>query len=315
LGEKVSADGAAGERWASTLLTAAVCAQAMHATSDEDDDKLDLKLSFEHAFRTHARISAHCQVKSGPSWLSSANTKAFHLKNIDERTIDALRNGTRPSLLVWVPPAPRSGAFWYAFGLRRSDRTPLKIPRWHRISPALRYDLTRVFEMCTRTRQANRLDVSREVAGLKDVKSAYARLAKTYHHPLMGVVNVTRFGWRHVTRLSKPKKQRQQALRLVPYLPGFLTHAPDRFSMTCDPLVAEGSELKRRAWIWCWYRNALRIDDVPHRLLIRFREEVRFPARWWDRPLSVTDVKQSAVLESWWSKPEIEPQSKLSGLP
>src|SRR5579871_6347494 len=104
------ADGPAGERWASALLTTALCGQTIAGSAVEDDNKIDLKVTFEHAFREKVRIVAHCQVRSGSSYLGSANLHAFHLKNIEPETISTLRKGTRPSLLIWVPPPQRKAA-------------------------------------------------------------------------------------------------------------------------------------------------------------------------------------------------------------
>lgn len=299
----MTADGAAGERWAAALFTAALCAETTHATASEDDDKFDLKVSFEHAFKKNVRVTVHSQVKSGASYLASAGTDRLKLKNVSKESIRTLRAGTSPSVLAWVPPSPRQGVYWYAFRLRRDD-TPLEIPRWQRVTPAMRYDLTRIFEHCMPSGRAPRLDVSSRPLPLPAAKKAYKALLGTVEHPLAGRLHVSRHGWRHVTRRSKSVVRRNDSLQIVPYLPNFLRSTPDRFSITCDPMVVEGTTIRRRAWIWCWYDDALRIGNVPHRLLLRFREEIRFPRAWRDRPLAVSEVRQHAVLESWWSKVE-----------
>jgi hypothetical protein len=297
-------DGPAGERRAASILTTALCAEATHATAGEDDDKIDMKLSIPHAFRADVRIPVHCQVKSGNSYLSSANESAFHLKNVSAKSINILRAGTRPALILWVPPPPREDLYWYGFGLRQRDSTPLKIPRWHRVSPAMRYDLTRIFERCSPTPRAPRLDVTTSSVDHDTARAAYRNLAPFYAHPLAGTLRVSWLAWRHVTRKSKPKAQREQSLRLVRYLPRFLDSSPDRFSTVCDGVTREGNWTRRRSWTWCWYHNALRIDEQPHRLLVRFREDIVFPTNWRRFPLAESQVEQTAVLESWWARRE-----------
>jgi hypothetical protein len=52
------ADGAAGARRASALLGIAACAETTHTTLDEDSAKVDMKLSFRHAYQPEKLLTA-----------------------------------------------------------------------------------------------------------------------------------------------------------------------------------------------------------------------------------------------------------------
>src|SRR5689334_692426 len=66
-----TADGEAGARRAAAHLTIAVCGETAHTSMGEDAAKVDLKISFRHAFIPTKLLNVHIQVKSGSSYRSA----------------------------------------------------------------------------------------------------------------------------------------------------------------------------------------------------------------------------------------------------
>ena len=72
------ASGSAGARRAAALLSVAMCAEAAHATMDEEGAKVDLKLGLRHAHIKGTLLTVHCQVKEWPFLQVSINESRHH---------------------------------------------------------------------------------------------------------------------------------------------------------------------------------------------------------------------------------------------
>lgn len=298
------ADGASGGRRAATTLSLALCAEAAHTTMDEDGAKVDLKLSFQNPFSRSTLITTHCQVKSGHSYRArSSNATTLTLTHVDAETISALSNGTQPALLVWVPPKPLRDIYYHVFANGKTQRTPIKIPRAHVITPALRYDLAK--SSCVDRARAPRQDVAnlQEHALMDSARSNY-RCLKTgeWRHPLFGKLFVTRRAWRHVTRRSKSTRRRLLALRALRHLHVFLDKAPDRYLVSSVRRSVSGRVTTESREVLCWYERAMVVDTVERRLLLRVREDITYPTDWLRDGVGLKGIHQKATLLSWWCK-------------
>jgi len=299
------ADGDAGARRCAAVLGVALCAEVVNATLSQDAAKVDLLFSFRDGFDSTRLITLHCQVKYGRSYRAESSTKQVLTLNIDRKTIEVLAD--YPSLLAWVPPKPSSAIYWHIFMPRTPIKTPIKIRRSQRVSPAIRYDLTRAFAHARWAIQPSKQDVAPE----QEAGVIMARARKSYrllqgaewHHPLVGRLRISRIGWRHKTRRSKPTVQRLKALRIVPYLKSVLDKMPDRFVRSESTSTEIGDRLVEVRYLTCWYRDALRMEHVDYVLIICIREEVSYPKNWHKYPLSTDEIQQSAVLMSWWANP------------
>ncbi len=304
--EKDKADGAAGGRRAASLLSMAVCAEVAHATLEEEGAKVDLKATFRHAYHPTTLVTAHAQVKSGPSYRAeSSSGETITLQNISRDTLLSLRMGTQPALLLWVPPVPSSRVYYYMTRGRGKYRTPIRIPRSHYITPALRYDLSKSCAFFAASSGGKRLDVAAadKRARVTTARTAYAGLkVGVWNHPLCGRLFITRRAWRHVTRRSRPMRRREASLRVTAYLDRFVSEMPTRYVVANISARQCGSRTVETRELVFWYERALRVDGVIKTLLLRVREEISYPSEWWRYPLGVGDVSQKATLTSWWCK-------------
>ena len=299
------ADGDAGARRASAVISTALCSELSVASLSEDWAKVDIKFSYRNSFDNNKLITHHCQVKSGLSYKAkSSNTKVITLQNINKDTLNALSDSC--ALIVWVPPKPSSKIFWHVIDPRSPIKTPIKIPRTQFVRPSIRYDLSRVIAYSKWSRSVAR----QEVATKHDdnqitarAKSEYKKLIHTsWPNPLVGDLNITRFAWRHVTRRAKVKKRRIFSLSIVPYLKAFLSETPDRYTISAPVFRIEGKKTTETRYLLCWYRGVLKIGTRHYSLLLRIKEEVTYPTKWEKYPLGVNDIKQTATLASWWAK-------------
>ncbi|WP_109476681.1 hypothetical protein [Paraburkholderia sp. C35] len=295
-------DGDAGARRATALLGVAVCAEARAASLNEDYKKVDLRVSFVDAFAPERLLQVHCQVKAGPSFVST-RAKGRRTMRLNDETKHALAVASPPALLAWVPPAPSSRVYWYVPEPRVPVKKTIYIPDHQYITPYLRYHLSRVAAHGQYRKGLPMLSVkSLAIERVQQAaKAAYKELQTTkFRNPITGEVAITRLAWRHVTRKSKRSTPRVSALRVVPYLKAFIGEDPDRYQAQEPQIEKLGSQTIERRNILLWYRDALNIDGVRHTLILRIREEVTYPSNWHKYLLSARDIAQKATLASWW---------------
>lgn len=298
-------DGAAAARFAAGLLGVATCAEATATTMAEDAAKVDVKFSFRHIAASGKLITAHAQIKAGPSYRRASSDQTFLTLGIDRATLEALSGTGMPGLVIWVPPLPMDRLYWYATDPRSPLKTPAKVKRTQYLRPSLRYDLSRLYDYASWSRRYTKQTVAvlPEAQLISKAKESYKALkSQAWHNPLVGQLQITRLAWRHITRRSKSVARRTQSLRIVPYLKAFLASPPDRYACNFAGLREAGALTTEIRYLMCWYRQALTINGESHSLLIRIREEISYPTSWSSRPLSTTDVKQVATLAAWWCK-------------
>lgn len=305
LAKHTKTDGAAAARFAAGQLGVATCAETTATTMTEDAAKVDVKFSFRHFASGEKLITAHAQVKAGPSYRKDSSDQTHLTLNINKETLKALSGTGMPGIVIWVPPPPMDRLYWHATDPRRPCKTPVKVKRTQYIRPSLRYDLSRLYDYASWSRGYTK----QTVAALPDnqvmtkARQAYRTLkAHNWQNPLVGPLQVTRFAWRHITRRSKSVARRTMSLRIVPYLKAFLATPPDRYACNFVSTSESGAFTIETRYLMCWYRQALTVNGESHSLLVRIREEITYPTNWISRPLSATDIKQVATLASWWCK-------------
>jgi hypothetical protein len=302
------ADGDAGARTAAATLAIALCAETTHSTLSEDWAKVDLKIGVRSALQSSSQLTIHCQVKSGKSFRADSTTaKTITLQNIDEATISSLQEGTQPALLVWVPPPPSIRVYWRIIKPKGAQRKPIRIARENYVTPSLRFDLSRYSAYLKSNSGFPRIELptrNPEEPLLQQARGHYKQLkSEPVYLPLVGKVEVTRLGWRHITRGSRSSTKRERSLRMIPYLRHILGYMPTRYLTANKSITKYGSEFHESRHLIFWYKDALIVDGVACTALVRIREDFLYPTRWNRFRLGVNDVTQKSTILGWWYKP------------
>jgi hypothetical protein len=313
---KITADGAAGERYAAAILTCALCAQASNTTLLEDGKKLDLKISLLNAFTRHKSIiTVHGQIKYGASF-GRKTAGVITLQNLGDDTILTLQEGSQPALLIWVPPAPDRNVYWHVVRSKGKHRSPIRIPADNFVTPGLRFELSRFATFERRHPHYPCLDIqplTEESINGANAKKYYAALKRhPLHNPLLGNIRVTRLAWRHITRRSRATVRRHRSFHVLKYLHQFLGRIPTRYLVDKKTARSSGeTTMLERNQIVFWYRRAFQFEGKMQTLLVRFIEEIEYPIDWKAGPLSESEVSHKVILMSWWFKPEKENGASL----
>lgn len=293
--------GSAGTRHVVGLVSKAVCGETRPASLDEEGAKVDLHLTFRHAFSPRQLVVVCCQVKAGESYARRSNEHV--VLNIDRKTRFALSGVGTPGLIVWVPAPPHEEVYWYAADPRTRRKSTIRVSKDDLVRPTLRYDLTRLAIYATWVHKPPCQTVRsiQSVNILKYAKRGYLELKQLQLlHPLVGKLNVTRAAWRHVTRRSKTSKQRNNTLMITPYLRAFLDRVPDRYGCIIQSSIRLGTRIIETRHVTCWYRDALLVNSRVHTLVVRIKEVISYPEKWQSQPVSTDEITQKATLVSWW---------------
>jgi hypothetical protein len=304
--------GGAGERRAAALLTIAVCAQTSHGTMAEDGGKVDLKLSFRSVLCPDSVITAHCQVKSGPSFRVACSKEGELALSVDSETLSALAEGTQPALLAWVSPKPLGRVYWQVIPVVRKLKATVKIPKCQFVTPAMRIDLSRVHAFRSSQSRSPVINLpSLPDRSISTARDGYKELKECpVKSPIMGNILFTRSGWRHVTRASRSKQRRQNSFELIPYLRTLLRTSPDRLQVVKQAPEVMGSQTQETREVILSYKKAIKKSEVYHDVLIRLIERINYPRNWERFGVSPSEVSVSVSAKSWWCKPSKETSEK-----
>ncbi len=294
--------GNAGARRAAAVIGLAVCAETSHATLSEDSAKVDLKISLRHAYVRSADLTVHCQVKAGASYEEKSLDGQVIALSLDSETLSALRLGTQPAMIAWVPPRPSTHVYCQVLTERDTLKSRIKMPVNSFVTPALRFEISRAHAFREPTGPRVRVDMTPRLQGVMQRARTTYRQIEVIDNPMVGKLHVTRLAWRHVTRRSKIAARRTASLQAVPYLEHILKQKPDRYRLAEREFLVAGERTLERRTILLWYNDSLRLGGEVRSLMVRVREDVTYPRDWMMYPLSITDVQQCATLASWWCK-------------
>jgi len=304
-------DGNYGVGEVAALLAKAIGAESTPGSMAEDGAKIDLKFSFG-SLLMKGKATIHCQVKTGNSYKAASSTRhAITLANIHKKDLEIL--GThRPSMLVWLSgdPVPIN---LYRF-VRRTMKTPVDIRVQFSITPAFHLDMSRELASMGSTgfpRITLPPPPPDDKALMAQARTAYRALKKAGAIPaaLTVPIDVTRMGWRHITRWGRASKKRRRSFRLIPYLPKLLAYRPSRYLIANRVVVTVKDRMVDSREVIFWYEHAILADGVDSLVLIRIREEIEYPANWMRGVYGRSQIKTRATLLGWWYKPTKEMSS------
>jgi len=300
-------NGGDAESFAMAKLVLACRGEGQWSSREEDSSKIDLIFSCEHPWYPGERLFVLTQVKSGSTY-GEVTEKGFRLK---ENAKKAARRTSHGICVVWVDrDANRT---WWAYVHPDVSSGPQEYGLYHEVSPATVYDLAR----CMSVRRqgatgAKGIIVRRRTSSLtarrKRVRDIY-RGFKRVKSPILGEVELTRTGWRHMLRGGRLKENKAASLDLIPHLGRLLLRWPSSQAITASQHFQRNGYWYRRCEHLLKYNN-LTVSDASTETsgnqvaYIRLIEEVRYPDDWESKVMRSQLVERRVVLKSAYFKPE-----------
>lgn len=201
--------------------------------------------------------------------------------------------------MVWVHPDEENGAYWHLFDSANPSRQ-IVIPKSRKITPATKFDIARKLLSWDQQslKKPAKLFAPPLSSGIRQAaKILYKSLKETRQpiNPLLGQVNITWRGWRHITSQKRKATDIYQSLQLLPVLKYVIE----------NPLP--NPKLGRRQRIqlgnWCHEVRLLvfRID-VPlkrrtnAKIECVLRETIKYPKNWYS--VAASKIERRVAFES-----------------
>lgn len=298
-------NGSDSESFAMSMLILACRGEGHWGSREEDNSKIDMIFSFEHPWAKNERLTVLTQVKSGESY-GKINTNGFTLKRPAKKL--AYRT-THHICVIWVD-RKENRAFW-AYIHPDTTKGGQDYGGHHEISPCTIYDLARCMSLVrkgnvggkgiTIKTQASSLTERRKIA-----KSFYSK-TNNINSPVLGKVELTRIGWRHMFRSGRSSTNKDSSLNIIPYLNIILIKRPSTHAITSN------SEFKRNGYSYQIREHLLKYEDIKapdfdkQKMItccahIRLVEEIRFPQHWKGAAMLSQLVQRRVVLKSAYYK-------------
>lgn len=272
---------------------------------EEDGSKVDLVFSCEHPWHPRERMLILGQVKSGKTY-GQLEGAGFRLHS--KAKAAAIRT-SHAICVIWVD-RDNNRAFWAYVHPDSTTRGQDYGPH-HEISPATLFDLAR----CVSRRKRGAFGGGgvivrrRDSALLERRKRLYDiyRQIGTVPSPVLGFVEMTRTGWRHMFRSSRSRRYKQTSLDLIPHLKKLIAQEPSGHAITAnESFCAKG-------YTYCVREHLLRFDQIKvvslegsegllASAILKFKEEIRFPENWQSSAMLTQMVERRVVLQSAYYK-------------
>lgn len=298
-------NGSDSESYAMAKIILACRGEGHWGSREEDNSKIDMFFSAPHPWHEGERLVVLSQVKSGASYGEPFN-QGFRLKTAAK--VAALRT-SHGVCVAWVDRD--ANQIYWAYVHPTTTSRAQDYGAYHRVTPAMIYDLARCVGLkrpgstggrgIIVRRRSSQLRVRRE-----QVQRAYRQFGSIFS-PAVGIIELTRLGWRHMFRRGRREENKSTSMDVIPYLKKILGHSPSAHVITdhkifnskgytyriCEHLL-KYDEIKIRD-----ARGDSTRDAVAH---IRVIEEIRYPENWESNVMLSQLVDRRVVLRSAYLK-------------
>jgi hypothetical protein len=246
------------------------------------------------------------QVKSGESYGAQLTSGGFKLKASAKKSA---KRTSHAICLIWVN-RESSQVFW-AYVHPTSNSSTQVYGSHHRVTPAMTFDLAR----CTSKHVVggiggNGVTVSSSDKGFQNGRRKAHQIYKAINSvesPLLGEIQCTRFGWRHMFRRSRSTKYKASSVDIVPFLKVLLKQQPSSNMVTSMTYQIDNMfEYRTCEYLLKYEKTSVFRRDthqtVPATSYIKVVEEIRYPKNWVDMAMISQLVKHRVVLKSAYFK-------------
>lgn len=303
-----SLNGSDAESFAMAKFLLACRGEGEWGSREDDNTKIDMILSCPHPWVPKERMLILTQVKSGDAY-GHLREDGFVLKrNAKSAAIRTSHN----ICVIWVDRD--SNKLFWAYIHPDSIAGKQDYGAYHEVSPATIFDIARCMQKGGgRTKGAKGLIIRKRDAEVtqrrKTVRAVYSNFQERalVWSPVLGKIELTRTGWRHMFRSGRKKENKEASLNIIPYLSMLLKRFPSYHAITdSSQFILDKSVYSRREHI-------LKFDDLTvfqrdrggekgFTAHIRLIEEIRYPSDWSDKAMLSQLVERRVVLKSAYYK-------------
>lgn len=122
-----------------------------------------------------------------------------------------------------------------------------------------------------------------------------------YECPL-GIVRISNYCWRHLTRITRTNSHVKDSLTILPYVKRFLRIKPHQLQTLSSHEEEIGNSKVINRKVLAIYRDVRFSDRGRCVVYVRLNERIEYPSDWLEYGMIRRSVKQDLILESIYRK-------------
>lgn len=292
--------GADGEAVAASMLLTAFGAEIRWGSRMEDNRKMDVFISYEHPWHNSERIVLLSQIKAGSSF-GRVHTNGIKFY---KTTLEKVKRPINDIFLVWFNPDDQQ-CYW-AYVHPNNKTKNYSYGKNHKLTPSIRFEAARIITRNHTFYEKGAswliLNLRASVLSLKDLRKerhSFYNNINVVQNPLLGNIEFTELGWKHMFRASRHRRYKQQSLSLIPYLKHILRCQPTAY------WINKFKESKRKDYEFRQYHYVFSYADVKsntgderYNIIIKVIEEIGYPLCWKSETLLSQKILRRVVFQS-----------------
>lgn len=285
---------------------------------NEDGRKIDLFMSFDHPWIKKERILLLTQVKSGKEYgnISKDTNGLINGFILNKKTIETNFKNSHDLMIVWVDR--NTNKLFWAYIHRNTMIENTLYGNHHEISPAMLYDLARVIGKQTSNIFGGRgITIGALNSNLKEnrrkAKTIYRNLAENeIISPVLGKIEFTRLGWRHMFRITRKKKHKEISLQTIFQIENILKQSPSSHKIIDYNQIEEDNYIYRQITHILIYSKVMLSTKNKVEVKVKLKEETSYPINWSNDALLFQKIRRRVVfINSYITDDSIESNSTL----
>lgn len=266
---------------------------------------LDLQLKFRSMFPSETFTQVAIQVKTGPSfghWTASKNR--FRLQNIKDQHVEKWKAANQPVLLVWINTVPTQKIYWKLI-TKKTPLDTLSVSKNHELTPASRFEIERLLNI----HKAGPTNIQKIHTHSLTTTSDIRQWSKTKFHKLkgdinspLGLIKISNYAWRHLTRITRPQSHIQDSLTALPYAKILLSATPHQIQTQLVSRTIEEGKVKIHNKILAIYRDVRFSDKQVCVVYVRLDEKIEYASNWKDVSMIKKKTRHQLIFESIFRK-------------
>ncbi|PCJ67301.1 MAG: hypothetical protein COA58_02995 [Bacteroidetes bacterium] len=308
--EQNKINGKSAERFFAATLTVSLEARIFWASRTEDDSKVDLVSILTHPWINNTVQVIFTQIKSGNSYCEIVN-ETLKVKKLKFRDFI---NRNHHTLICWT--SDDDIPYWFIIKAN-SRYFKTEYPKHHRISPAMRFDITRILASSTLKNGGKGLAFScRSSAYDKDSFKQLRKTAKVIYkklkleridNPLLGEIKFTRLAWRHITRESRLNEYKVASFEIFKILGLIISETPTNHYILKSCQKENGDFNYRENEYLLVYDNVRCYDKTNKeyfgtRIYMKLLEFIEYQNDWMNKVNASAKVKRKVIFKSIYYK-------------
>ncbi len=294
-------NGSDAEKLAASNLITACSAEVKWGSRNEDNRKVDLFLSFDHPWIGKELLIVLSQIKSRNSY-GKISGNAFTLKR---KAISKSIRTSHAICLIWVDQ--KTGKNYWAYIHPNSKVLTKKFGSNHEVSPCLKYDLARCISKTTSNPKINYGIIIKNISpdNSINIKELRKRIRTTYRSiesvksPILGDIQFTRLGWRHMFRKSRKGIYKHNSIEIIPYLKRLLEkHPTQHWVSNTNTYKQKNYEFRTTTYILSFNNIKLSKNKRECKINVKLIEEIGYPIDWKSETLLSQKIVRRVVFQS-----------------